>query len=49
MDRALLTTGSEFIDFGYELDLNLAVQLIKKSGAARVGLQAPEGLKRLRQ
>jgi len=46
VDRALLTTGSEFIDFGYELDLNLAVQLIKKSGAARVGLQAPEGLKR---
>ena len=46
MDRAPLTAGSDFIDFGYELDLDLAVQLIKKSGARRVGLQAPEGLKR---
>ncbi len=31
---------------GYDLDLDRAMQLIQKSGARRVGLQAPEGLKR---
>ena len=31
---------------GYDLDLDRAVDLIQKSGAGRVGLQAPEGLKR---
>ncbi|MDD1762796.1 MAG: diphthamide biosynthesis enzyme Dph2 [Methanothrix sp.] len=31
---------------GYDLDLDRAVELIKKSNARRVGLQAPEGLKR---
>ena len=31
---------------GYDLDLERAVDLIQKSGAERVGLQAPEGLKR---
>ena len=51
MDRAHLTAGSDSsvpaqLDFGYDLDLDQAVELIRKSGAARVGLQAPEGLKR---
>jgi len=32
--------------FGYDLDLDKAIDLIEKSGAHRVGLQAPEGLKR---
>lgn len=31
---------------GYDLDLDRAVELIKKSNVRRVGLQAPEGLKR---
>ncbi|MDD1735953.1 MAG: diphthamide biosynthesis enzyme Dph2 [Methanothrix sp.] len=31
---------------GYDLDLDRAVEMIRKSGARRVGLQAPEGLKR---
>jgi len=31
---------------GYDLDLDRAVELVKKSNARRVGLQAPEGLKR---
>jgi len=31
---------------GYDLDLERAVDLIHKSGVGRVGLQAPEGLKR---
>ena len=30
----------------YDLDLDKAIDLIQKSGARRVGLQAPEGLKR---
>ena len=32
--------------FGYDLDLEKAVYMIGRSGARRVGLQAPEGLKR---
>jgi len=49
--RAHLTAGSNsgFAGFsGYELDLDLdrAIDLIQKSGARLVGLQAPEGLKR---
>ena len=31
---------------GYDLDLEKALHLIERSGARRVGLQAPEGLKR---
>ena len=31
---------------GYDLDLEKAVYMIERSGAGRVGLQAPEGLKR---
>ena len=51
MDRALLTAGSSGTDpgydiAGYQLDLERAVRLIKQSQAKRVGLQAPEGLKR---
>jgi len=51
VDRALLTAGSSSTDpgyhiAGYELDLERAVRLIKQSQAKRVGLQAPEGLKR---
>jgi 2-(3-amino-3-carboxypropyl)histidine synthase len=42
VDRALLTSGSNT-----DLDLNGAVEMIRKSGAKRVGLQAPEGLKRV--
>jgi len=47
--RALLTAGSNNSssgDFGYDLDLDKAVEMIRKCGATRVGLQAPEGLKR---
>lgn len=44
MDRAPSTSGSS--GSGIELDLEGAVELIRKSGAKRVGLQAPEGLKR---
>ncbi len=36
----------QFPDLGYDLDLGQVVALIQRSGAARVGLQAPEGLKR---
>lgn len=51
MDRALSTTGSRGSDAGndaagYELGLERAVRMIKQSQARRVGLQAPEGLKR---
>lgn len=46
MGRALLTAGSSSGDFGYDLDLDRAVEMIRKCGATRVGLQAPEGLKR---
>lgn len=56
MARAHLTAGSELdngraraagCDFsGYDLDLDWAIALIKKSNATRIGLQAPEGLKR---
>lgn len=49
MARAPLTAGSSSsgsVDFGYDLDLERAVELIRKCGATRVGLQAPEGLKR---
>lgn len=56
MDRAHSTAGSELEDStarsagcdfsGYDLDIDLAVDLIKKSNARLVGLQAPEGLKR---
>jgi 2-(3-amino-3-carboxypropyl)histidine synthase len=34
------------LDLSYDLDLDEAVELIRRSGAVRVGLQAPEGLKR---
>jgi len=47
--KAHLTVGSnpEFSSSsGYDLDLDRAVDLIQKCGACRVGLQAPEGLKR---
>lgn len=51
MDRALLTGGSNFGSgpgsrSSYDLDLDQAIELIRKSGAKCVGLQAPEGLKR---
>lgn len=47
MDRALLTDGSSLAnDSGYDLDLDGALSLIRKNAAERVGLQAPEGLKR---
>ncbi|HUS75186.1 MAG TPA: diphthamide biosynthesis enzyme Dph2 [Methanothrix sp.] len=46
MARALLTTGSNSSFSGYDLDLDKAIDLIQKSGARWVGLQAPEGLKR---
>jgi 2-(3-amino-3-carboxypropyl)histidine synthase len=48
--RAHSTAGSKFgvsDFFGYDLDLDKAFDLIEKSGAHRVGLQAPEGLKRI--
>jgi 2-(3-amino-3-carboxypropyl)histidine synthase len=44
--RAHLTAGSNCEFSGYDLDLDKAIDLIQKSGARRVGLQAPEGLKR---
>jgi 2-(3-amino-3-carboxypropyl)histidine synthase len=44
--RAHSTTGSNSSFSGYDLDLDKAIDLIEKSGARRVGLQAPEGLKR---
>jgi len=40
--RALSTDGSS-----YQLEIGKALELIRRSGAGRVGLQAPEGLKRL--
>ncbi len=47
MDRALSTDGSSLAnESGYDLDLEGAIDLIRKSAARRVGLQAPEGLKR---
>lgn len=49
MARARSTAGSSFglAGFsGYDLDLDKAINLIEKSGARLVGLQAPEGLKR---
>ena len=53
MARAHLTDGSNsgiscFSGYDLELDLDLdkAIDLIEKSGAGLVGLQAPEGLKR---
>lgn len=50
MDRAHSIAGSSTSPIpsisGYDLDLDWAVELIKKSNARRVGLQAPEGLKR---
>jgi 2-(3-amino-3-carboxypropyl)histidine synthase len=51
MDRAPWTGGSSLgssSDSGssYDLDLDRAIELIRKSGAKFVGLQAPEGLKR---
>jgi 2-(3-amino-3-carboxypropyl)histidine synthase len=42
--RAHSTAGSSFS--GYDLDLDRAIDLIQRSGAVRVGLQVPEGLKR---
>jgi 2-(3-amino-3-carboxypropyl)histidine synthase len=42
VDRAPLTSGSSV-----DLDLSGVVELIQRSGAKRVGLQAPEGLKRM--
>lgn len=50
MDRALSTAGfscDKVYDFGYDFDLDRAIGLICKSRASRVGLQAPEGLKRV--
>jgi 2-(3-amino-3-carboxypropyl)histidine synthase len=42
VDRALSIDGSS-----YQLEIEKAFDLIRRSGAGRVGLQAPEGLKRL--
>lgn len=44
MARAPSNAGSSFS--GYDLDLEKAVEMIRKSGCKHVGLQAPEGLKR---
>jgi len=46
--RAHSTDGSSSISSisGYDLDFERALELIKKSNARQVGLQAPEGLKR---
>lgn len=51
MDRAPWTDGSSFgsssnSGSSYDLDLDQAIEVIHKSGAKCVGLQAPEGLKR---
>ncbi len=43
MGRAPLTSGSSLFD----IDLDRALELIKKSGAKVVGVQVPEGLKRI--
>ena len=56
MDRARSTAGSSsstdketpcsrLLDPGYDLDLDRVVELIRRSGAGSVGLQASEGLK----
>ncbi len=55
MDKARSTAGSSSgsnsssysRSSSYDLDLERAVEIIKKSGAKSVGLQAPEGLKRV--
>jgi 2-(3-amino-3-carboxypropyl)histidine synthase len=44
--RAHSTAGSDSGFSGYDLDLDKAVDLIQRSRARLVGLQAPEGLKR---
>ncbi len=47
MDKAPSIGGSSPVNnSGYDLDLDGALSLIRKSIAKRVGLQAPEGLKR---
>ena len=46
MARAHSTAGSNSGFSGYDLDLDKAIDLIQRSGARLVGLQAPEGLKR---
>jgi len=45
LGRAPSTSGSSFELF--DLDLDRALELIKKSGAKIVGIQVPEGLKRM--
>lgn len=54
MGKARLTAGSNSsssissnINSGYDLDLGKALEIIGKSGVKHVGLQAPEGLKRI--
>ena len=53
MDRARLTAGSSpssssySRSSSYDLDLKRAIEIVKRSGAKSVGLQAPEGLKRI--
>ncbi len=49
MDKAHLTAGSSYSSYrpSYDLDLERAIEIVKKSGAESVGLQAPEGLKRI--
>ncbi|HWQ20988.1 MAG TPA: diphthamide biosynthesis enzyme Dph2 [Methanotrichaceae archaeon] len=42
MDRAHWTDGSS----QYELDLDRAIELARRKGARRIGIQVPEGLKR---
>jgi len=42
LDRAPWTDGSS----QYELDLDRAIELARRKGAKRIGLQVPEGLKR---
>ena len=46
MARAHSTAGSSSGFSGYDLDLDKAIDLIQKRGIRRVGVQAPEGLKR---
>ncbi|MDQ1262943.1 MAG: 2-(3-amino-3-carboxypropyl)histidine synthase [Euryarchaeota archaeon] len=46
MARAHSTAGSNSGFSGYDLDLDRAIDLMQKSGARLIGLQAPEGLKR---
>ncbi|HRW83493.1 MAG TPA: diphthamide biosynthesis enzyme Dph2 [Methanothrix sp.] len=47
MGRAPSTSGSRFELFDLDPDLDRALELIKESGARIVGLQVPEGLKRI--